>query len=237
VTLRPIETETRDRAVVAALARFVSASGMGPGARLPPERELAERLQVSRATIREALKRWEGLGIIEMRKGSGTYLRQAVSPDSVHLPLTLTGSDVASLLQTLEVRRAIEGEAAAICAERASADDIDRIVEKLEVMERTFIERNGHSADEDWDLHLTIIRTTGNPLFEQIVAAMHGLLHRFWEWPLGIADFGQASFPYHRTMVEAIVRRDAAASRNEALKLIACTEDDLRRGAQRQKRT
>src|SRR4030095_16398729 len=108
---------------VAALAKYVTSAGVLPGGRLPPERVLAEQLEVSRATVREALKQWEGLGIVEMRKGSGTYLKRTISPDSVHVPLIVAGSDIASLLHALEVRRALEGEAAAICAQPAPREE------------------------------------------------------------------------------------------------------------------
>ncbi len=60
---------------------------------------------------------------------------------------------------------------------------------------------------------------------------MHELFHRFWEHPLGVRDFGHASFPYHRTMYERIIARDPQGARAEALKLIATVEDDLKRGA------
>ncbi len=235
--LSPIQTETRDRAVITALARYVASAQITPGMRLPPERALADALRVSRATIREALKRWEGLGIIEMRKGSGSYLKTPVSPDSIHLPITVSQGDVFGLFHAIEVRRSLESEAAAICAERATDAEIATIATKLSIMEVAFVERQGDCADEDWEFHLTIIRTTGNPLFEQIVTAMHGLFHRFWERPLDIPAFGQASFPYHRTLYEAIARRDPNAARAEALKLIACTEADLRRGTAVQKST
>ena len=72
---------------------------------------------MGRSTVREALKRWEALGIVEMRQGSGAYLRVAVSPNLLHVPLVLARpSKVKNLLQILQVRRALEGEAAAICA-------------------------------------------------------------------------------------------------------------------------
>ena len=57
------------------------------------------------------------------------------------------------------------------------------------------------------------------------------MFHRFWEHPLGVRDFGHASFPYHRTMYERIAARDAEGARAEALKLIATVEADLKRGA------
>ncbi|MDJ1159969.1 FadR/GntR family transcriptional regulator [Chelatococcus sp. SYSU_G07232] len=234
VPLHPIRTAARDDAVLDALAAFAASEGLGPGDRLPTERVLADRLKVSRTTVREALTRWEGLGLVERRQGSGTYLKAPVSRDMLHLPLTLpSGSDLDSLMHTLEIRRGLEGEAAALCALRAGPREIALIRHKLEVMEKAFHERQGMSSDEDWDFHQAIFRASGNPLFEQIVAAMYELFHRFWEHPLGVHDFGHASFPFHRTLYERIAARDPEGARAEALKIIASVEADLRRGAAR----
>ncbi len=231
-SLPPIQTTARDDAVLKALVGFVSAEALQPGEKLPTERILAERLKVSRNTVREALTRWEGLGLVERRQGSGTYLKAAVSADMLHMPLTLSGgNDFTSLMQTLEIRRALEAEAAALCAERASLADIAEIARKLDAMEQAFLMRDGMSSDEDWEFHQAIYRVSGNPLFEQIISAMHELFHRFWEHPLGVRDFGHASFPYHRTIYERIADGDPEGARAEALKLIATVENDLKRGA------
>ncbi|UDL90161.1 FadR family transcriptional regulator [Mesorhizobium sp. PAMC28654] len=231
-SLPPIQTTARDDAVLKALVGFVGAEALQPGEKLPTERILAERLKVSRNTVREALTRWEGLGLVERRQGSGTYLKAAVSADMLHMPLTLAGgSDFTSLMQTLEIRRALEAEAAALCAERASQEDIAEIARKLDAMEQAFLMRDGMSSNEDWEFHQAIYRVSGNPLFEQIISAMHELFHRFWEHPLGVRDFGHASFPYHRTIYECIATGDPAGARAEALKLIATVENDLKRGA------
>lgn len=237
VQLAPIKSTARDDAVLATLAAFISDTGIGPGERLPTERILAERLKVSRNTVREALTRWEGLGLVERRQGSGTYLKADVSPDMLHMPLTFAGgNDFATLMHTLEIRRSLESEAAALCASRASEKDIAMIAEKLEIMETEARERPGLSSAEDWEFHVAVYRASGNPLFSQIISAMQGLFHRFWEHPLGVHDFGEASFPYHRTVYERIVARDPEGARAEALKLIATVEADLRRGAANLKR-
>ncbi|MER9728149.1 MULTISPECIES: FadR/GntR family transcriptional regulator [unclassified Mesorhizobium] len=231
-SLPPIQTTARDDAVLKALAGFVMREKLEPGERLPTERILAERLKVSRNTVREALTRWEGLGLVERRQGSGTYLKAAVSLDMLHMPLTLAGgNDFTGLMRTLEIRRALEAEAAALCAIRADKDDLAEIKRKLDIMEEEFLSRAGMSSEEDWEFHQAIYRACGNPLFEQIIAAMHELFHRFWEHPLGVRDFGHASFPYHRTMFDCIAAHDPEGARAEALKLIATVEDDLKRGA------
>lgn len=232
IDISPVQPIARDDAVLKALAGFVRQEGLGPGEKLPTERILADRLKVSRNTVREALTRWEGLGLVERRQGSGTYLKAAVSPDMLHMPLTLAGGqDFEGLMQTLEIRRALEAEAAALCAERATKDSLAAIADKLETMERIFHETSGESSDADWEFHQSIYRASGNPLFEQMIAAMQNLFHRFWEHPLGVRDFGHASFPYHRTLYERIAARDPEGARAEALKLIATVEADLKRGA------
>ena len=231
LTLAPIQTQTRDQAVLRALAAFTVSAGLEPGARLPTERILAEKLAVSRGTIREALKRWESLGIVEMRQGSGNYLLRPISPQSLHLPLTLEGHDLPSLLQMLEVRRALEAEAAAICAERATKDDVAVIRERLEAMEPVFFGPVEISAEADWAFHRSIVETAKNPIIIQMLDGMRDLMHRFWEQPLGMTDFGKASYPFHRTVFEAIARADAGAARLETLKLLETVRADLLRGA------
>jgi GntR family transcriptional regulator, transcriptional repressor for pyruvate dehydrogenase complex len=230
--ISPVQPLARDDAVLKALAAYVRQEALAPGQKLPTERILADRLRVSRNTVREALTRWEGLGLVERRQGSGTYLKAEVSPDMLHMPLTLPGGqDFESLMHTLEIRRALEAEAAALCAERATSESLAFIHGKLETMERVFHETQGAQSDADWEFHQAVYRASGNRLFEQIIAAMQGMFHRFWEHPLGVRDFGHASFPYHRTMFERIVAGDAAGARAEALKLMATVEADLNRGA------
>jgi GntR family transcriptional regulator, transcriptional repressor for pyruvate dehydrogenase complex len=231
LSLTPIRTETRDQAVFKVLAAFMAESGLRPGDRLPTERMLADRLAVSRGTIREALKRWESLGVVEMRKGSGNFLLRTVSPHSLHMPLTVEAQDLASLLHSLDVRRALEAEAAAICAERATAAEVDYIRSKLDTMESVFFGPVEISSEADWAFHRAIIETAGNPLIVQIVDGLRNLMHRFWEQPLGILDFGHASFPFHRRVFDAIARRDAAAAREQTLQLLETIRADLLRGA------
>ena len=224
---KPIRPQSLDSAELDALAIYVDSSRILPGSRLPSERALCETLGVSRPTVREALKRWEALGIVEMRKGSGAYLKVAVSPGVMHVPLLLARpSRVANLLQALQVRRALEGEAAAICATSAGPDGVAAIEAALLRMEAAH--RRGNSSEEDWEFHQSIIVVTGNPFFVQIAQSMRDLLHKFWENPLSLPDFAETSYPFHRTMFEAIARGDAAGARAEAWKIIDSVDCEIR---------
>ncbi|HET8729083.1 MAG TPA: FadR/GntR family transcriptional regulator [Alphaproteobacteria bacterium] len=224
--LRPVRTQSRDTAVLEAMTEYVASAGIRPGERLPPERDLALRLGVSRSTIREALKRWQGLGIVEMRKGSGTYLRTPVEPGSVHLPLTIAAR-AESLLLTLQVRRGLECEAAAVAARQATDDAIRDIEAKLLAVEEMH-RRFGGAGQQDWEFHLAIYRATGNPLFEQIISQMHDAFHALFENPLKMPGFASRSFPLHREMFEAIRARDPDGAWRKAKAIIDITEEDVR---------
>lgn len=225
--LRPVRPKSLDSAILDELASYVDKSGMTPGRKLPTERELCEVLGVGRSTVREALKRWEALGIVEMRHGSGVYLKVAVSPNLMHVPLVLARpSKVKNLLQILQVRRALEGEAAAICAASASPQDIANIGTALLKMESAH--RLGDASEEDWQFHQSIYQATGNPFFPQLIQSMRDLLHQLWENALQLPDFAAASHPYHRTMYEAIARHDPDLARAESWKLIDSVKREIR---------
>ena len=225
--LKPIRPKSLDSAVLDALADYVDGAGISPGAKIPSERVLCAVLGVGRSTVREALKRWETLGIVEMRQGSGVYLRVAVSPNLLHVPLVLARpSKVKNLLQILQVRRALEGEAAAVCAVFATGDDIDAMGAALATMEAAHAKGDG--SEEDWQFHLSIYHATGNPFFPQLIQSMRDLLHQLWENALQLPEFAAASLPFHRSMYEAIARRDPDTARAESWKLIDSVEREIR---------
>jgi DNA-binding FadR family transcriptional regulator len=130
--LRPLPTIDRARQVTSALAHYVADASLKTGDRLPAERELMAALAVGRSTIREAIRHFQALGVIETRKGSGTYLLRPISPDTVHMPLSLDTTQLRDvLLQTLQVRRGIECEAGMVAARMRTKDDLAIIEAKL----------------------------------------------------------------------------------------------------------
>ncbi len=224
--LQPLRQQSRNDAVLDALAEFISSSGVEPGSKLPTERELTERLQVGRSTVREALKRWEALGIVETRKGSGTFLRLPVAPGDIHINLTIRRQQQ-SLLQTLDIRRALETEASVIAAQRATREDLARMEACLDRMEEVHL-REGSAGPEDWQFHLSIYEATGNPMFGQIVHHMRMPIYSFFDNPFDQRGFSADSFPIHRELFDAIAAGDIEDAREKTLAILAITEADAR---------
>ncbi|MET3588506.1 DNA-binding FadR family transcriptional regulator [Pseudorhizobium tarimense] len=185
-------------------------------------------LAVGRSTIREVIRRFQALGVIETRKGSGNYLLRPVSRATVHMPLSLdTDSLRDGLLKTLQVRRGLECEAAMVAAQVRTQDDLVDIESKLEEMERVHLEK-GASGPEDLAFHLSIYAATHNPLFRQLLEQMREAFERFWSHPFERHDFARRSFPFHRTLFEAISAQDAEAARAETLKILEIVEEDIK---------
>lgn len=226
--LLPLPPVDRVQQVIAALADYIQRSGLKPGDRLPAERELMAALAVGRSTIREVISHFQALGVVEARKGSGTYLLRAISGATIHMPLTLDTRHLRdALLQTLEVRRGIEVEAGMVAARRRTDADLINIETKLDEMERVHLAK-GTSGPEDLAFHLAIYDATHNPLFRQLLEQMREAFERFWEKPFDRPDFARRSFPYHRTLFDAIASQDPDSAREETLKILAIVEEDIK---------
>jgi GntR family transcriptional repressor for pyruvate dehydrogenase complex len=227
-TIMPLPAVDRARQVTAALVSYVQEANLKAGDRLPAERELMAALAVGRSTIREAIRHFQALGVIETRKGSGTYLLKPVTSATIHMPLSFDPVHLRdALLQTLEVRRGIEVEAGMVAARKRTAEDLVIIEAKLEEMERVHILK-GTSGPEDLAFHLAVYDATHNPLFRQLLEQMREAFERFWAHPFDRLDFARRSFPFHRTLFNAIVAQDPEAAREETLNILEIVEEDIK---------
>lgn len=227
-TLAPLPPADRGRQVTESLAAYIQQSALVAGDRLPAERELMATLGVGRSTIREVIRQFQALGVMETRKGSGTYLLKPITSATIHMPLSVNmGSLRDALLQTLEVRRGIECEACMAAARRRTKEDLRRISEALVEMERVHLEK-GTAGKEDLVFHLAIYDATHNPLFRQLLEQMREAFESFWDTPFDRPDFARRSFPYHRTLFNAIVAQDTEAARRETIKILDIVEEDIK---------
>ena len=146
------------------------------GDRLPPERELAASMGVSRPSLREALAALEVLGAIETRPGSGRYVRSTELPGR---QVVLDGLDLLEKetpFQVYEAREIFEPEAAALAAERAAPEDLallDSIVTKMGQADLAHHQGEGSVALE-YDFHVAVARASHNPVILAIIRSLCG---------------------------------------------------------------
>jgi GntR family transcriptional repressor for pyruvate dehydrogenase complex len=134
LSFRPIKTKRIYEEIVEQLKELISKGELKHGQKLPAERELAESLGVSRASVREALTALEAIGILDIRPGEGTFIRET-SVSTTFAPLTMIlEMEQNSISQLMEVRRVLETEIAALAVQRATEEDLARIEENLNRM-------------------------------------------------------------------------------------------------------
>ena len=143
---------------------------LSPGQKLPSEQELARQLGVGRSAVREALKVLQAIGVVESRRGSGTYIVDAPSGRLLN-PLAfaiMLGTDVSSEL--IELRVMIEIGYCELAASQATDDDWELIESAAKAMENGAKDKLGHEklAHLDLAFHYAILDATHNPLVQKI---------------------------------------------------------------------
>ena len=210
VALEPIVNQRLYQQVADSIRRQIQSGSMPPGSRLPSEKLLAQQLGVSRPTVREAMIALEIAGLVEIRTGSGSYVRHR---DTIAVPSVDTGPGP---IELLNARILIEGEIAAEAAQRATAEDLVEIAATLQEME-SIIARGEHSRNADQRFHVSIARASGNDVLASIVGELWAgmfspLFHQFSE-RTRLVRRQDAALSEHRAIYAALRTHDAIGAR------------------------
>lgn len=223
VGIRPIARTRAHEEVARQLQELMHQGLLRSGDRLPPERELATRFQVSRATIRQALTVLHTTGLIESRIGDGTFARAGDRDVSVTDLAGVLRGVPASLADQLEFRRLIEPEVASLAAERATDDELVTLRDHITAQEAK-VGAGLSFVEEDSAFHLGIARATKNALVVKMVEGIHELLQESRERSQQTLDGTNASLAGHRLLYSAIRKRDSQAAYDAMLEHILNVE-------------
>ncbi len=213
--LEPIEFENLTEHLVRRMKTWVVRGLIKPGERLPPEREMAAMLNVSRASLRQALKVLQVMGVLDLRQGSGNYLTMdaaSILNQPTDLLIPLKGLSFGALF---EARRAIECEAAACAAVRGASADIERLRRELEHMRQHLLNPTLYYR-HDVAFHRVIAVASGNNVFVWFIELVSKVLGEAW---LARAKEGRQdqTFAEHEAIFTAIEARDPARAREAIL--------------------
>ena len=163
---KPVRTSRVYSEVVSQILKLVDGGQIGPGDRLPPERFLAEQLQVSRSSVREAMTALEVLGVVEIRAGHGIFVGRAQSNHLIEAVSSLT--DEQGPLEILEARLLVEPGAAELAAKRASPSDLKSLHAQLELMKEQ-LDKGMDAWKPDWGFHQAVAKAAQNPVVEAML--------------------------------------------------------------------
>jgi len=211
--LQPIPRSPLYERVVERLREFIDAQRLEPGDRLMSERELAERLGVSRTSVRQALTALRVMGLVEVKHGDGVYLLRSPRDVIPSLASEIVDSEVDHPM-IWEVREAIEMQAARLAARRRSDEDLRAMEGALERMEASIAEGDD-GIDADRSFHRAIAAAAGNALLRQLLDQLAEVIDRTSAASLTLPGRPPVSLASHRAILSAIAAGDEAAAAEE----------------------
>lgn len=182
------------------------------GTRLPSERLLAEQFNVSRSSVREAIRSLELQGLVVSRRGSGTFINtEAIESVVALLASTLsTGSE--TLKEIFEMRHLLEPQIAAVAATRADQDEVLRMAEILEEQQQQ-LARGETGVDADTAFHFALASATHNSALIKVVSAVEDILRLSRDRSLQEPGRAERSLASHHQILEKVRTGDADGAR------------------------
>jgi GntR family transcriptional regulator, transcriptional repressor for pyruvate dehydrogenase complex len=197
-----------------------------PGDQLPAERELAQRLGVSRTAVREAVKALREKGLVEAYSGRGTFITDGTSQaarQSFDLMVKIGQQEGAPYLA--ELRLILEPGIAALAATRVTDEDLAGLREAVAVMDRAQKDPAAF-IEADLDFHLALAEAAANPLILSLIDSIVGLLREQRIKIFNVEGGPQRGQFHHKRIFEAMERRDPELARNAMRAHLEQVRDD-----------
>lgn len=219
-------------AIASSLERRILEGSLKPGDRLPPERELAAELGVSRPSLREAIQKLASKGMLQSRQGGGTYVTDCLESTFFDPWSDMLGAHPNLGEDLLEFRRMLEGQAAEWAAERATEADLERLAQAFAAMQKAFegddLEKRSVS---DISFHQAVCEASHNALIGHLASAMLRLMHDNIRLNLGelrtVPGAAILLMNQHQALFNAICERKPAAARAAAQTHIDFVQETL----------
>lgn len=202
---RPITRPRLYEQVVSQIQAWIADNGVQVGDRLPPERELAVRLGVSRATISQALVAMEVAGMVTVRHGDGVILMEPAGSTKV---INALRRHAQQLPEIIDARDALETKLAALAAARRTEQDMTAIDDALDAMDRD-IQAGGRGVDGDERFHAAVTAAGHSRLLAKMMAEISDLIRETRIESLAEPDRPADSLHTHRRIAAAIRAGDA----------------------------
>ena len=220
---QPVKPTKIADVIVHQLESLILEGTFKPGERLPPERELSERFQVSRPSLREAIRKLEARGMVQTRRGGGTYVTRLLDASFTQPLAGLLQNHPEALRDLLEMRQALEGIAAYYAALRRTPADQEILTLRLEALQNVYVLQEPNTLSEaraDAEFHLAITEAAHNVVLLHIMRGLFELLHSSVLTALTLLHSRRGSREVvqeqHAQLYQAIIAGDAEATRAAA---------------------
>ena len=204
--------------VIEQIMNLIKNNKLKPGDKLPPERELAEKLSISRGSLREAFRVLESRGLIKSKPGGGRYIREIRKNGHSSTENIILSLEKSSILELLEAREMFEVKIAKIAAQKATPEDIELIEEALNKINEEEELKYGKETESDTEFHLAIASASHNFVFVNIIKLHLDLLKETREKTWKIPGRREEQQEEHQTIFQAIKEHDSKKAGEAILK-------------------
>ena len=230
--LKPIKPKRISDQVFEQIRELIYKGVFKPGEQVPPERELAISMAVSRTSVRNAIDKLVTLGLLEHRQGQGTFVSQPNSRRGNVLAMAMATED-ATLDDLLEVRMGLECNAAYLAARRANESDILAMKKSLAEMEADMSTIEKIGSESDAAFHMAVIFATKNPVLIHLMRNFYDFLFIGIKKNLSYMYEDRvalmAVLAHHKTVLDHIVNREPQKAQDAMLQHILYVQDYFRR--------
>lgn len=222
------EKDTLWEQIAARLLLMLKEKQLRPGDKLPPERELAAMMQVSRPSLREALRALSMMNVLEIRQGAGTFV-SSLEPELLveHLDFVLSLDD-STFIKLFEARKILEVGIVALAAERITAEELVELEVGL-IKSQEAVDDPGAFLQADVDLHKKITQAAQNPILTRIIDSIGRLSFASRQRTVEISGIREQTIEDHRAIVGALKGRDPEAAQQAMLQHLDNVEQRLKR--------
>lgn len=212
-----------------AIKALIVTGELGSGDALPPERDLAVMLGISRPSVREAIRVLTAMNVVEPRHGGGTYVT-SLHPRLLARPINfLLQVQPRTFLHLFEVRQVLEVGAARLAAPQMT-DELLQQLDELAGAAAGALKRPERYSELDFDLHTKIIEATGNPIYLSLYESISDLLLESRRRTARVPAVRQQAHEDHLAIVAALRRRDpegAAQAMHDHLERMRAVLDEM----------
>jgi len=214
----PIKASKLSDKVYKQIVSLISSGKLNPGDRIPSERELANELEISRQSIREALNRAETMGLIEIRQGEGSFILSSIN-EALKTPLTLIIEEEAErVFDFLEMRKLIEGWCVEIAAKEATPEELEKMESILFKM-KTVGSKNKQWEALDLELHLSFAKATHNIIAVHMMEALKSNFGLFFQFTKSMPSPEKLDvlWQHHNEIFLAIKSRNPVTAKHKVI--------------------
>ena len=209
--LKPVEKQRVAEEIAEQLRSLILTGQYPPGSKLPPERELSKRLRVNRASLREALKKLEHLGLVRIRQGDGTRVQNFMETGGIELVqhlLPLGGGKPELIRDLLEFRRIFGREIARLVASRTGGDKegLGKLRGVADKADRTT--GAAELFDLDFDFYVALASMCGNQVMLLLINTVRDGVRNFMPLLANLAGPQDQVRKHHRDLIAAIEKGD-----------------------------